>query len=190
MPAKKKSVTYDHLAHLLMTKKFWITALMFGLPWTVIMVVYFSIAKGGITVNTLGITVAAGLAGGLAFAGLMQFLAKSLSGSIVIETAEGENIIKSGGANHFVEKEGVGGKLVLTDQRLIFKSHKYNVHKHQQTIDLNRITGIEVVRTFGILENGLILELRNGEKHKFIVDDPRDWLEQIKGQQSQFAYAD
>ena len=43
------------------------------------------------------------------------------------ELRQGEQIIKEGKANLQREWETVGGKLYLTNQRLIFEAHKLNV---------------------------------------------------------------
>lgn len=135
--------------------------------------------KGGATIGLVVSTVIGGLFAGSVFAVAMQYSAKRLLKSIRIETTDNETILKEGGANHFKGKEGVGGKLVLTDRRLIFKSHKFNIQNHQESFDLAQVQKIQVTKTFGILENGLALELVNKETHKFIVDDPADWMEKI-----------
>lgn len=123
-----------------------------------------------------------GLIAGLLFATIMQYTAKKIFKKVIIETADSENIIKEGGANHFKGKEGVGGKLVLTDKRLIFKSHKFNIQNHQDNFDLRQVEKLQATKTLKFLENGLTLELVNNDRHKFIVDDPTDWIEQIMKQ--------
>ncbi|NBP67120.1 MAG: hypothetical protein EBU52_00080 [Cytophagia bacterium] len=162
-----------------MTKKFWMTAVMFGLPWTITMIISNSIIMGGPTIRIVVTTIIGGLVAGLLFALIMQYAAKKLFKKIIIETTEDENIIKEGGANHFKGKEGVGGKLVLTDKRLIFKSHKFNIQNHQESFDLTQIQKLQITKTLGILENGLKLELITNDIHKFIVDDPAEWMEKI-----------
>lgn len=165
-----------------MTRKFWITALAFGLPWTIFMIIYNSIFRGGPTLSIIVSTLIGGLITGLLFAWIMQYIPKRLFKKIIIETAANENIIKEGGANHFKGKEGVGGKLVLTDRRLIFKSHKFNIQNHQEIFDLGQVEKLQATKTFGFWENGLTLELVNNDKHKFIVDEPSDWIERIRNQ--------
>ena len=53
--------------------------------------------------------------------------------------ADGEQVIHSGGVNHFVGLEGVGGRLYLTNLRLYFKSHSFNIQKHELSIPLKEI---------------------------------------------------
>jgi hypothetical protein len=165
-----------------MTKKTWITAVTFGLPWTIFMIIYNAIIKDGLTINIILSTLIGGIVAGLLFAVAMQYLAKRLLEKIVIDTDENESVIKTGGANHFKGKEAVGGKLILTNKRLIFKSHKYNIQNHQDNFDLKQIDTLRTTKTLKFLENGLTLELLNNTRHKFIVDEPQDWIKSITTQ--------
>lgn len=165
-----------------MTKKTWITALTFGVPWIILMIVFNSIIKGGFTLNIFVSTIIGGLVAGLLFALTMQYAAKRLVKNIVVEITEDEQILKEGSANHLKGKEGVGGKLVLTNKRLIFKSHQLNIQNHRQTIDLEQIAGVQATKSLKILENGLLLDLASNVRHKFIVDEPKDWVAAISNQ--------
>jgi hypothetical protein len=165
-----------------MAKKFWITTLIFGLPWSILMIVYYSISRGGFTPGLVISGLMGGLIFGILFAWSMQYATERLFKKIVVETSEGEIVVKEGGANHFRGKEGVGGKLVLTDRRLIFKSHKFNVQNHKTDFDLKDVEKLQATKTLNILENGLTIELANREKHKFVVDEPKEWIEKIMDQ--------
>ena len=79
-----------------MTKKFWIAAVMFGLPWTIIMTIFNFIVKDGSALRIIVSTVIGGLVAGLLFAWIMQYAAKRLFKKIIVETADNENIIKEG----------------------------------------------------------------------------------------------
>lgn len=166
-----------------MTKKTWLVAFIFGLPWAILMIIYFSIIKGGVTPEIIISTLIGGVVVGLLFAWVMQYTAKRLFKKVTIETGDNETIIKEGGANHFKGKEGFGGKLVLTDKRLIFKSHRFNIQNHQDDFELGHIERLHINKKFNFLENGLTLELTNNESHKFIVDEPKEWVEVIMNQQ-------
>jgi hypothetical protein len=167
-----------------MTKKTWKIALAFGLPWTVFMLVYYSIINDGLTTGLIIICLIFGLIGGVLFALFMQYAAKRLYKKTQVETASDEIILKEAGANHFKGKEGVGGKLVLTNKRLIFKSHKFNVQNHQENFDLTEIVSAQQAKIMKALNNGLLLELNNNEKHKFVVDAPSEWVSTIEHQKS------
>lgn len=60
---------------------------------------------------------------------------------ILIDIDSNETVILDG-ANHFKGMEAVGGKLVLTENRLIFKSHKHNIHNHEESISIDQIKSI------------------------------------------------
>jgi hypothetical protein len=96
-----------------------------------------------------------------------------------IETGAGETILFEGGANHFKGIEGVGGMMYLTNQRLVFKSHKLNIQKHQLSIDLPSITEVARKKTLGILNNGLIVTTTDGRKEKFVVEQPEEWIKYL-----------
>ncbi len=113
---------------------------------------------------------------------LTRFLSSRLLNKITIEIQNNERLVKEAGANHFKGKEGVGGKLVLTDKSLIFKSHKYNIQNHQEEFRLEDIVDIKVAKSMWLLENVLLIELINHDKHKFIVDEAEDWRNAILGQ--------
>lgn len=163
-------------------KKTFLIALTFGLPWTVIMVIYYSLTNDGLSLNVIVSTLIGGLVAGLLFALAMQYTAKKLLTKITVDTEENEWIIKEGAANHFKGMEGVGGKLVLTNKRLIFKSHKLNLQNHQDNFELAQIENLQTSKTLGFLKNGLTLELNGNEKHKFIIDAPQEWVVTILNQ--------
>lgn len=168
-----------------MTKKFWVTALTFGIPWAILMIVYKAFIEDGLTLSLIVSTLIAGLIAGLLFAGIMHHISKRLAKTIIPETAANERILKEGGANHLKGIEAVGGKLVLTDKRLIFTSHTFNWQNHQEHIDLDQIQSVQSTRTLGVLPNGLTIQLPDNKRHKFIVDEPGDWVEKIMTQKQQ-----
>lgn len=162
-----------------MSKNAWTAALLFAVPWTFFMLIFNSIIRGGISVDIVLSTLFGGLVAGLLFGVLMQYSAKKLYTKINIDIPDYECVIKEGGANHFKGKEGVGGKLVLTDKRLIFKSHKFNIQNHQEDFELNQITDLHTFKSLKFFEKGLLIDLAGGVSHKFIVDEPNDWINVI-----------
>lgn len=157
-------------------------ALYFGLPWIFIMLIFSSITNEVFTYRVVLKTVVAGIFFGVSFALIMEYLANRLYKKTVIKINDDERLIKEGGANHFKGKDGVGGKLALTDKRLIFKSHNSNVQNREQTIDFARIKTFRETKTLNFFKNGLTIELINHDIHKFIVDDPGDWVKEIEKQ--------
>jgi hypothetical protein len=91
-----------------------------------------------------------------------------------------ENIVKQGPANHFKGIEGVGGKLFLTNRRIFFKSHRFNFQNHELSIPLSEIREAGGRNTFLFVPNGILINLKSGNKEKFVVWNRNDWLKKIK----------
>ncbi|MFH2143196.1 MAG: GRAM domain-containing protein [Bacteroidota bacterium] len=89
--------------------------------------------------------------------------------NIQVELIENENIELSQGANHFKGLEGVGGKLFITNKRIVFKSHSINLQNHELTIMYPEILSIELYNTLGIVPNGLKIITKSGKNEKFVV---------------------
>lgn len=82
-------------------------------------------------------------------------------------------------ANHLKGREAVGGKLFLTDKRLVFKSHKFNLQNHEQQFPLNEIQGIAQSHRYG----GRAVELtcKNNKIERFVVEAPSRWTRSLRG---------
>ena len=92
-----------------------------------------------------------------------------------------EKIILEGRANLFRGRFiAIGGKLLLTNKRLIFNSHKYNIQNSEISINLDEISEILGKKTYGIINNGLSIKLKNNLKYNFVVNQQSKWLEQLK----------
>ena len=94
-------------------------------------------------------------------------------------TANG-TVIYSGMANHFLNAEGVGGNLFLYSDRLYFKSHAVNIQVHDLTIELNQIKNVSFYNTFGLVPNGLAVNLHNGKTEKFVLYKRAVWKKEIE----------
>lgn len=89
-----------------------------------------------------------------------------------------ETIVFEGGANHFKGTEAVGGWLYLTNKKLIFQSHNYNVQNHKLVIPLNQITSIRTSLTHGYMPTGLQVVTNDGVE-KFVVFKRKEWVRRI-----------
>ena len=78
-------------------------------------------------------------------------------------------IFKNVQANWLRKFEGVGGKLYLTNQRLIFVPHGLNIQTDWVQMELWGTTKIEKHQTLGIIPNGIKITMDSGEVVKFIV---------------------
>ena len=92
-----------------------------------------------------------------------------------IELRKNESIIKKKAANHLVGNEFVGGKLYLTNQRVVFKSHKLNFNNHQISFELNDIQNVVKSQLF----NGMIIILKNGKEAPFVIWKRKKWINEI-----------
>jgi len=121
------------------------------------------------------------------FPRMAKYTTKKLGASIPgVELDEGESLHFKGGANHFKGIEGVGGMLTLTNKRLVFRSHKFNIQNHQQVFGLNEIKDLSLDGR-KIFYKVFKMTLLNNETHKFVVDDPSSWIEKIRLQQQTMA---
>ena len=155
--------------------------LLFGLFMGLFFAVYLTIASGiiyGIIAGVLG-----GFASGLIFGLLTSLFMKWQSRKFNLirkELAEKYEIIYDDAANHFMEKEAVGGWLFLTDKGLFFKPHEFNLQKHELWILYKKIKSLSTYKNLGIIENGLLIEKNDGSKNRFVLNDPRAWVEKVE----------
>lgn len=94
-----------------------------------------------------------------------------------VKLEEGEIPLLDEAADHFKGIEHVGGRLVLTNMRLVFTSHKYNIQNHSETIPVSDI--IFVSRDDDSSGYQLKIALMNNDVHRFLVTSPERWVEAI-----------
>ncbi|MDZ4821049.1 MAG: GRAM domain-containing protein [Planctomycetota bacterium] len=151
------------------------TALITGVPYGLFMGLMFGLTNRS-WIAGLILGVISGVAFGLMMAWFMQWLqGRCLRKPI---TLPGEHIISQGAANHFRGIEAVGGWLFLTDRRLFFYSHDFNVQNHQLSIPRNEILQAEPCRTLGIVPNGLRIKTSD-RVEQFVVQDRQSWLRHL-----------
>jgi hypothetical protein len=92
---------------------------------------------------------------------------------IVTQTHEPQNdaeeIQGKFGANLFRGREAVGGRIIVTNQRLLFEAHKANLQPEPLDIPLRDISDIVPSRTLGIVPNGITVHCRSGQQYRFVV---------------------
>jgi hypothetical protein len=101
-----------------------------------------------------------------------------------IELAQDEELIKNGEATHFIGRQWAGGRLALTDKRLIFKTHKNNSKIYQVSFELSRLKKVNAIKTLNLIMNGLLLELEDNTSVRFIVEEPNKWVDMIQKQKT------
>ncbi len=165
--------------------KFLIVGLSFGIIMTMFLLVQnlffdndnptFSLSRS-ILASIIGGTVA-----GLVFALILRAFSKfKMAKNITITDLQPqETILFNTNANHFKGFEGVGGKLFLTNKRLVFKSHKFNIQNHDLSININVIKIVERYKTANIINNGLKIETATTAE-KFVVEEAEEWLKKLQ----------
>lgn len=163
-----------------MTAKTLLIALLFAAASSMSIPIHYLMADGELTPTHIAVEIIFALVFGVIFAVVVQRLAVYGLKRVHVDFEPGEVLLKDGGANHFRGLEGVGGRLALTDRRLVFKSHKLNIQNHQSVFPLFDIVEVGARKTFGLLENRLSVRLVNDESHEFVVDGAREWIAAIK----------
>lgn len=156
-----------------------ITGIAFGMPMGVLTGLLEGLARGSSYGFLFGLftAVASGLAFGLTLAVFLAIQRRRFSQARPEFVSE--HLLHDGPANHFFHGEGVGGWLYLTEQRLLFRSHKINIQPHELSVPLTDIVEVRAVRTAKIFPNGLSLVTRHGLDERFVVENHKKWCNEI-----------
>jgi hypothetical protein len=100
---------------------------------------------------------------------------------------ENEIVVKEGRANLQRGIEAVGGKLYLTDRRLVFEAHKFNIQSAPLQIELGSVVDVRKcwTRLWGIVPsvpNSIAVTTKDGTVHRFVVWGRESWIVAIEGQ--------
>ena len=125
-----------------------------------------------------------GLFFGLFFSLVFYFFLKKMTKGVLLKLdlplEEGETLEAYGVANLFLKGQAIGGKLGITQDYLLFHSHKFNFTKKTVRIAFADMQKIKACRTLGVIDNGLKIKLANQEC-RFVVNDRAKWLELLQG---------
>ncbi|MGO9770624.1 MAG: GRAM domain-containing protein [Roseiarcus sp.] len=96
----------------------------------------------------------------------------------------GEKIVKEGVANLQRNVETVGGRLYLTNQRLVFETHKLNVQSGTKEIALSDVQSLQPCWTkflgiFPLFPNSLAIFTKDGTEYRFVLAGRRAWAAAI-----------
>lgn len=162
------------------SKEFWIMAMGFGVPMWIVMTL-FSGAMEEFSLKLLGVNfIAYVLIAGPLFATVLVLFTIYAFKKVTITIPENETLIEEYGANLFRGKEGVGGKMALTDKSLIFKSHKVNIQTGETVINMEDITGYKVKnRLFNLLNNDVTLKTTEKD-YRFIIQGRDEFITELK----------
>jgi len=121
----------------------------------------------------INITLITGSVSGILFGLIIHMFvnSKKVAQQTQITTTSEGTIILSASANHFVNKEGVGGKLYLLHTRLKFQSHQYNIQNHSFEVAISTVQTVQFFNAMGLIPTGIQIELSNGSKERFVVSN-------------------
>ncbi|WP_341708853.1 GRAM domain-containing protein [Halopseudomonas sp.] len=96
----------------------------------------------------------------------------------------GEMIIKEGPANLQKNIETVGGKLYLTNQRLVFEAHNLNVQSFAAEVEISNIQSLEKAWTkflglMSIFPNSLSIYTKQGKEFRYVLFGRGAWAAAI-----------
>lgn len=106
---------------------------------------------------------------------IASFLGDKIKPSLTTD----EKIEMEGGANLFRGMEGVGGKLFLTNKKIIFASHKFNIQRGETIIEFQDIAEITERKTAKLIDNGIRIKTKNEQKFDFVVNDRNQWMQEL-----------
>jgi hypothetical protein len=81
----------------------------------------------------------------------------------------GETTLLTKAANIRKSMEYAGGKLTLTDRRLVVEPHNLNIDSHAVDIALANIATVEPFPMFGFIPTGVRLGLKDGTEQRLVV---------------------
>lgn len=113
----------------------------------------------------------------------MNLLVQLLTANLKADLNNTEKEIYSDGANLFRGGSlAVGGKLILTDERLIFLPHNFNLGfgGKDEYIELSKIYSAREVKTMDLVDNGLRITLTDNTELKFVVNNRIKLIEKLK----------
>lgn len=110
---------------------------------------------------------------------LHQFVSSSEIQQQVQIPLDEEMPILSSPANHFLNREGVGGRLYLFEDKIVFKSHQFNFQNHEMTIKRSDILEIRFYNILGFIPTGMKVVTNQGKVEKFVVNGRKHWKVQL-----------
>jgi len=103
------------------------------------------------------------------------------------ELRMGEQVIKEGAANLQKNIETVGGKLCLTNQRLVFEAHDINIQGGTTEVELSNVQSSRPcwTRFLGLIPlfpNSLAVFTKQGKEYRFVLFGRHAWAAAIEAQ--------
>ncbi len=94
---------------------------------------------------------------------------------MVVDLKANELVLKASDSNLFAGKTNVDGKLILTNQRVYFKTKDTESDQYNLEILPNEIEEILYFNTMKIFPNGLNIITKEGKELKFKIGKRNSW---------------
>ena len=94
---------------------------------------------------------------------------------MVVDLKANELVLKAGDSNYFAEEKNIDGKLILTNQRVYFKTKKDGNSDYNLEILPSDIREILYFNTLKLFPNGLNIILKEGRELKFKIGKRNSW---------------
>ena len=91
-----------------------------------------------------------------------------------VDLKANELVVKAGDSK-FLNGKDVGGKLIVTNQRLYFVAKDGSDKNYNQEIHPTNIREVMPFNTLAIIPNGLNVVTKSGEELRFKVKNRRSW---------------
>lgn len=114
---------------------------------------------------------------GLIVAAIIGFIFKPKKGPITVDAGQ---IVYNGNANCFLDGVAIGGRLYLSQDKLIFRSHALNMVDHNVEVPLKGIAHTKTYNVSGWAPTGLEILLKDGRNEKFVVNKRSVWISNIE----------
>lgn len=98
---------------------------------------------------------------------------------MVVDLKANEIVTKAGDAQFYAPEAEVKGKLILTNQRIYFKSNDKNHPEYNMEILPSEIRDLLYFKTKFFFQNGLNLVTKNGLQLRFVVKNRDSWSQMI-----------
>ncbi|MBI4706005.1 MAG: hypothetical protein HY744_33345 [Deltaproteobacteria bacterium] len=101
----------------------------------------------------------------------------------------GEQILKQGAANLQRGIETVGGRLYLTNARLVLEAHAFNVQAGTTIVRLERVTSVrkcwtKFLNLVPLAPSSLAVTTCEGDEHRLVLWGRQAWIEAIEAQRA------
>lgn len=167
-----------------MKNNFLIIAFVSGIFWAISWIGIKSAENNGFTIEILWSSALQGLFMGIFWAISMKVLSGDPYKHVRLKLETDETVMKEGGANLMAGNKGEGGKLAVTNKRLLFKGQRYDTRDFQFVIEFDKIENIRIHKSWKLLKNEMQIAMTDGNNYRFAVDHPVQWLSAIEGQMS------